>query len=92
MSSDRIYYSHDAEMQAMRNRTLLSLVFLTFGMAIGAALGFLFAPTSGKKVRHDLTKTVEQGFKDGREAVEPVVKRAEKEFDELKKNVKEHLK
>lgn len=92
MNSDRIYYSHDAEMHAMRDRTVLTLVFLTFGLGIGVVLALLFAPTSGKKVRNRLTKTVEQGLKDGREAVEPVVKRVEKEFGELQKNVEEHLK
>ena len=92
MSNDRVYYSHDAEMHAMRDRTVLTLIFLAFGLGIGAALALLFAPASGKKARHDLSKTVEQGLKDGREAVEPMVKRAEKEFDELKKNVEEHLK
>lgn len=91
MSNDRVYYSHEAEMHAMRDRTVLALVFLTFGLGIGAVLALLFAPTSGKKVRDDLTKTVEQGLKDGRETVEPMVKRVEKEFGELQKNVEEHL-
>ena len=92
MNSDRIYYSHDAEMHAMRDRMVLTLVFLTFGLGIGVVLALLFAPTSGKKVRKSLTKTVEQGLKDGREAVEPVVKRVEKEFGELQKTVEGHLK
>jgi gas vesicle protein len=92
MNNDRVYYSHEAEMHAMRDRTVLALVFLTFGLGIGAAMALLFAPTSGKKVRDDLTKTVEQGLKDGRETVEPMVKRVEKEFGELQKNVEEHLK
>jgi gas vesicle protein len=92
MSNDRVYYSHEAEMHAMRDKTVLTLVFLTFGLGIGAVLALLFAPTSGKKVRDDLTKTVEQGLKDGRETVEPMVKRVEKEFGELQKNVEEHLK
>ena len=92
MSNDRVYYSHDAEMHAMRDRTVWTLVFLTFGLGIGAVLALLFAPASGKKVRDDLTKTVEQGLKDGRETIEPMVKRVEKEFGELQKNVEEHLK
>jgi gas vesicle protein len=92
MNNDRIYYSHDAEMHAMRDRTVLTLVFLTFGLGIGAVLALLFAPMSGKKVRDDLTKTVEQGWNNGRDAVEPIVKRVEKEFGELQKNVEEQLK
>lgn len=92
MNNDRIYYSHDAEVQAMRNRTVLTLLFLVFGLGIGSILALLFAPMSGKKTRDNLAKTVEQGLKDGREAVKPVVKQVEKEFDELKKNVEERMK
>ena len=92
MNSDRIYYSHDAEMHAMRERAVHTLIFLTFGLAIGAVLALLFAPMSGRKARRDLGKSVEEGLQSGREAVEPMVKRAEKEFDELKKNVEENLK
>jgi gas vesicle protein len=92
MNSDRIYYSHDAEMHALRDRTVLALVFLTFGLGIGAALALLFAPFSGKTTRHDLARSVEEGLQTGRETVEPMVKRVEKEFGELQKNVEEHLK
>jgi gas vesicle protein len=92
MNSDRIYYSHDAEMHAMRDRTMLTLAFLTFGLGIGTILALLFAPSSGKTTRRDLAKSVEEGLKTGREAVEPVVKRVEKEFDEIKKNVEERVK
>lgn len=92
MNNDRIYYSNDAEMHAMRNRTMLTLVFLTFGLGIGAALALLFAPSSGKSVRRDLAKSVEEGLHTGRETVEPLVKRLEEELAELRKNVEERLK
>lgn len=92
MNNDRIYYSHDAEMHALRDRTMLTLVFLVFGLGIGAALALLFAPTSGKKVRDDLSKSVEQGWNNGRDAVEPMMKRLEEEFAKLQKNVEERLK
>ena len=92
MNNDRIYYSHNAEMHAMRDRTVLRLVFLTFGLGIGAVLALLFAPISGKKVRDDLTRTVEEGWNQGRDAVEPTVRRIEKEFNDLKKNVEDQLK
>jgi gas vesicle protein len=92
MNNDRIYYSHAAEMHAMRDRTMLTLICLTLGLGIGAALALLFAPTSGKTVRHDLARSVEEGMQTGREAVEPMVKRIEKEFDDLKKNVEDQLK
>lgn len=92
MNNDRIYYSHDAEMHAMRDRTVLTLVFLMFGLGIGAAMALLFAPSSGKKVRHDLAKGMGDGLKDGREAVEPMVTRLEEKFNELVKRVEERLK
>jgi gas vesicle protein len=92
MNNDRIYYSQDAETRAMRERTVLILAFLTFGLGIGVVLALLFAPSSGKTTRRDLAKSVEDGLKTGREALEPVVKRVEKEFDEIKKNVEERVK
>lgn len=92
MTNDRVYYSHDAEMHAMQDRAVLTLVFLAFGLGIGAVLALLFAPTSGKKARRELTRSVEQGLKDGREIVEPMVEQVEKEFSELKKNVEGRLK
>jgi hypothetical protein len=65
MHNDRIYYSYDAEIHAVRKMTRLMVLCLIVGLGIGAAL---------------------------REAIEPMVKRAEKEFGELQKNVEEHLK
>jgi gas vesicle protein len=77
MNNDRIYYSHDAEMRAMREMTKSTLLRLMLGLGIGAALALLFAPSSGKKTRADLARTVEEGLNNGREAVEPMVKRVE---------------
>jgi gas vesicle protein len=91
MSNERIYYSHDAEINAMRNRTMLTLLFLTLGLGIGAALALLFAPTTGKAVRDDLAKSMGEGLNNGRDAMEPLVKRLEEEFSELRKNVEERL-
>jgi gas vesicle protein len=91
MSDERVYYSHDAEVQAERERTMLALVFLTLGMAIGTGLALLFAPKSGKKTRDGLTHTMEQGLKESRERVEPIAEQAEKEFGDLKKKVKKRL-
>lgn len=92
MNNDRIYYSHDAEMHAMRERTLMTLVLLTLGLGIGAALALLFAPSSGKKTRHDFAKSVGDGMQDGRDAVEPTVQRLEEKFNELVKTVEDRLK
>jgi gas vesicle protein len=92
MNSDRIYYSHDAEMHAMRAKTIFTLVFLTFGLGIGAALALLFAPSSGKTARHELVQGVEEGLNTGRDTFEPVLKRLEKQFHDLQKSVEERLK
>ena len=91
MNNDRIYYSHTAETHAMRAMLRLTLVCLIAGLGVGAVLTLLFAPGSGKKVRDDLAKTVEDGLQNGREAVEPMVKRMEKEFDDLQKSVEERI-
>ena len=91
MNNDRIYYSHDSEKHAMRAMIRLTLLFLVIGVGIGAVLALLFAPTSGKKTRAELAKTVEDGWQTGRDAVEPMVKHLEQDFDELHKNVEERI-
>ena len=85
------YYSHDLEKHAMRAMIRLTLLFLAIGVGIGAVLALLFAPTSGKKTRAELAKTVEDGWQTGRDAVEPMVKHLEQDFDELHKNVEERI-
>lgn len=92
MNTDRTYYSHDAEVRALRTRTVLTAIFLILGLSVGAAVALLFAPTTGKKARHDLAQGVEDGLRAGRDSLEPVVKRLEKEFSDLRKNVEERMK
>jgi gas vesicle protein len=92
MNNERIYYSQEAEIRAMRNRTVLALVFMTFGLGIGAALALLFAPSSGKTTRHEIAESVDDGLHASRETVEPIIKRLEDQFNDLRKNVEEHLK
>lgn len=92
MNTDRIYYSQDAKMHALRNRTALTLAFLTLGLGVGAALAILFSPVSGKKARHDFAETVEDGLNTGRESIEPLIKRLEEQFNDLRKSVDERLK
>lgn len=91
MNSDRIYYSHGAKMRAVREMARATLLCLMVGLGIGAVLALLFAPSSGKKIRARLAKSMEQGLKDGREMVEPMVEQVEKEFSELKKNVEKRM-
>lgn len=92
MNSDRIYYSHEAQMHAMRTRIIFTLVFLAFGLGIGAVVALLFTPSTGKKARHDLVQGVEEGLNTGRETFEPVLKRLEEQFHDLRKSVEERLK
>ena len=91
MNNERVFYSHEAEVHAMRVRTVVTLVFLTIGLSIGATLALLFAPASGKTTRRELAKNIEEGLHTGRETLEPIVKQAEKDFSEMRKNVEERL-
>jgi gas vesicle protein len=91
MNNDRVYYSRDAETQAKREMTALTLLALTVGLGIGTLLALLFAPSSGKKARHDLAQGIGKDWENGRDAVDPVVKRLEEKFGELLKQVEERL-
>ena len=91
-NNERVYYSHDAELHAVLKMTRLMIFCLLVGLGSGAALATLFAATTGKKVRERLGKSMGQSWSNGREAVEPMVKRAEKEFSDLQKTVEDHLK
>jgi gas vesicle protein len=91
MTENRIYYSHDAELRARRETTITTLLRLILGLSIGAVVALLFAPSSGKKTRADLAKTVEEGLNSGRDAVEPLVKRMEEELGDLRKKVEEQV-
>ena len=91
MAEDRIYYSREAEMHAMREMTWFTLICLALGLSIGAGLALLFAPSSGKKARADLVKTMEKGLNSGQEAVEPLIKQLEKEFGEMHKTVEDRV-
>jgi len=91
MNNDRVYYSHDAETLAKREMTALTMLALTLGLGIGALLALLFAPSSGKKARHDLAKSMGEDWENGRDAVDPMVKRLEEKFGKLLKNFEERI-
>lgn len=92
MNNERVYYSQEAEMRAMRDRTALILVFMVSGLGIGAILALLFAPSSGKTTRKEISESVDDGLHASRETVEPIIKRLEEQFNDLRKNVEERLK
>jgi len=85
--NDRIYYSRDAESQAMRERNTAILAFLVIGMAIGTALALLFAPRSGEKTRAELSGVLDHGFDEGRKASGDAIERLEKDFADLRKRI-----
>ena len=85
--NDRIYYSRDAEMQAMRERNTAILAFLLVGMAVGTVLALLFAPRSGEKTRAELSDALEDSFHEGRKASGDAIERLEKEFADLRKRL-----
>jgi gas vesicle protein len=91
MSTNRTYYSRDAEVRAARDKSVATLVFLAFGLGVGAVLALLFAPKPGDKVREDLAHSVEEGLNSGRETVSPALKRLEKEFADLRKKVDDRI-
>jgi gas vesicle protein len=91
MNNDRVYYSHDAETQAKREMIALTMLALTLGLGIGALLALLLAPSSGKKARHDLAQSLGGNWGNGRDAVDPMVKRLEEKVGELLKTVEERV-
>lgn len=91
-NSDRIYYSRDAEIQATRDKTLMAVVLMAVGLGIGAALALLFAPASGTETREEIAHKFEDSVHDGRETVEPIMKRLEHEIAELRQRFQDLVK
>jgi|SoimicMinimDraft_7_1059735.scaffolds.fasta_scaffold38856_1 gas vesicle protein len=63
--------------------------FTTFavGLGIGAVVGLLFAPASGKKTRHYITRTTKQGLDDATSAGKRWSQRAQETVDDVKTNI-----
>jgi gas vesicle protein len=57
------------------------------GLGIGVAVGLLFAPASGKKTRHYITRTAKQGLDDATSAGKRRSRRAQETVDDVKANV-----
>jgi len=91
MNNDRVYYSHDAEIQAKREIAAFTIVALALGLGIGALLALLLAPSSGKKTRHNLAQSIGENWENGRDAVDPMAKRIEEKFGELLKKIEERI-
>jgi gas vesicle protein len=91
MNNDRVYYSHDAETQAKREMIAFTMLALTLGLGIGTLLALLLAPTSGKKARHDLVQSMGANWENGRDAVDPMVKRLEEKVGDLLNKIEERI-
>ncbi len=63
--------------------------FTTFavGLGIGAAVGLLFAPASGKKTRHYITSSTKHGLDAATSAGKRWSRRAQETVDDVKANV-----
>lgn len=92
MNNERIYYSRDAEAHAMRRMTVITVLCLTTGLGVGMALALLFAPNTGEKTRKILARNVEEGLHNGRESIDPLIKRLEDQFNDLRKQVEDRVK
>lgn len=86
---DRIYYSREAEAQALRERNAAMLAFMVIGITIGAVLALLFAPRSGEKTRAEIADALDESFNEGRKASSDAVEKLEKEFADLRKRLED---
>jgi gas vesicle protein len=57
------------------------------GVGIGALVGLLFAPASGKKTRNYITRTAKQGLDDAASTGKRWSRRAQETADDVKANV-----
>jgi gas vesicle protein len=71
------------------NQRNSSVKFTTFavGLGIGAVVGLLFAPASGKKTRHYITRTVKDGLDDAASTGTRLSRRAQETVDDVNVNV-----
>jgi len=92
MNTDRIYYSRDPELQAARDKTIMAVILMAIGLGVGAVLALLFAPAAGTETRHEIAHKFESGVNDGREAVEPMMKKLEREMADLSQRFQDRVK
>jgi gas vesicle protein len=73
----------------MANQRNWANKFTTFavGVGIGALVGILFAPASGKKTRSYITRTAKQGLDDAASTGKRWSRRAQDTMDDVKDNI-----
>lgn len=82
--SDRVYYSREAEMRAQRERTMMAIVLLGFGLGVGAIMALLFAPRSGEEIRKDITDRIEPGLERARDVTNHTVENLQRDLARLR--------
>ena len=73
----------------IRNEKLSSLAKVAAGAAVGAGIGILFAPKSGKETREDIAKATKEGVEYVSENVNTAVKVVADKAKEVKEAVGE---
>jgi len=91
MNPNRIYYSREAELQAARERSTMTVFYVVLALAAGALVALMFAPESGKEMRGDIGQRVGGGLESGRHALEPAVEQLGREIKDLRDRVENRL-
>jgi len=89
--SDRVYYSREAEMRAQRERTMMAIVLLGFGLGVGAIMALLFAPRSGEEVRKDITDRIEPGLERARDVTNHTVENLQRDLTRLRDDMESRM-
>jgi len=91
MMSDRIYYSREAEVRAQRERTMMAIVLLGFGLGVGAIMALLFAPRSGEETRKDITDRIEPRLDHARDVTNTTVENLQRDLSRLRDEMETRL-
>jgi len=91
MMSDRIYYSREAEIRAQRERTMMAIVLLGFGLGVGAIMALLFAPRSGEETRKDITNRIEPQLDHARDVTNTTVENLQRDLTRLRDDMETRL-
>ncbi|GAB1420269.1 hypothetical protein MASR2M15_03590 [Anaerolineales bacterium] len=59
-SNNRVYYSHEAELQVKREKIMLILIVTGLSVSLATLIGFLFAPQAGDETRGQLSEHVSE--------------------------------
>jgi gas vesicle protein len=89
--SDRVYYSREAEMRAQRERTMMAIVLLGFGLGVGAIMALLFAPRSGEEVRKEITDRIEPGLERARDVTNHTVENLQRDLTRLRDDMESRM-